>query len=216
MELLEGETLAALLTRGPLPLPRALGYAIEIAGALDQAHRQGVTHRDLKPSNVMITRSGVKLLDFGLAKLRTSSVPDVTVAAKAAHVTAEGTIIGTLQYMAPEQLEGVEADARTDIFAFGTLLHEMVTGKRAFEGNSRMSLMGSILRDTPPPVSSFERAAPAALDRLIATCVAKDPEERWQSARDIAASWRGSAPATPRPARCTPLDVPSPCGARQP
>ncbi len=186
MELLEGETLAALLARGPLPLPRALAYAVEIAGALDQAHRHGVTHRDLKPGNVMITRSGVKLLDFGLAKLRSSSLSGVTVVAKAAHVTAEGTILGTLQYMAPEQLEGAEADARTDIFAFGTILHEMVTGKRAFEGASRMSLMGSILRDTPPPVSSVQRTAPAALDRLIATCLAKDPEDRWQSARDVA------------------------------
>ena len=204
MELLEGQTLAELLARGPLPLPRALAYAIEIAGALDQAHRHGVIHRDLKPGNVMITRSGVKLLDFGLAKLRPSSISGVTVVAKGADVTAEGAILGTLQYMAPEQLEGSEADARTDIFAFGTVLHEMVTGKRAFDGKSRMSLMGSILRDTPPPVSTVERTAPAALDRLIATCLAKDPEDRWQSARDAwrELTWiaRGDAPVSGAPA----------------
>jgi serine/threonine-protein kinase len=204
MELLEGETLAEHLARGALPLPRSLAYAIEIAGALDTAHRHGVTHRDLKPSNIMITRSGVKLLDFGLAKLRSTSISGATMVAKAADVTAEGAILGTLQYMAPEQLEGTEADARTDIFAFGTVLHEMVTGKRAFEGKSRMSLMGSILRDTPPPVSTLERTAPAALDRLIATCLAKDPDDRWQSARDI---WRelawiagGGAPPSRVPA----------------
>jgi Tol biopolymer transport system component len=188
MELLEGETLAQRLERGPIPLDQALQHAIEIADALDQAHRHGVTHRDLKPSNVMITRSGVKLLDFGLAKLRQSGRPSgLSNAATQSRedVTSEGTILGTLQYMAPEQLEGREADARTDIFAFGSLLHEMVTGQRAFEGKSRMSLMGAILRDMPPPASTIQRVCPPALDRLIATCLAKEPDDRWQSARDV-------------------------------
>ncbi len=188
MELLEGETLAQRLERGPLALDQALQHAIEIADALDQAHRHGVTHRDLKPSNVMLTRSGVKLLDFGLAKLRQSGAPSsLSFAATQprADVTSEGTILGTLQYMAPEQLEGREADARTDIFAFGSVLHEMVTGERAFEGKSRMSLMGAILRDMPPPASTIQRVCPPALDRLIATCLAKEPDDRWQSARDV-------------------------------
>jgi eukaryotic-like serine/threonine-protein kinase len=188
MELLEGETLAQRLERGPIPLDQALQHAIEIADALDQAHRHGVTHRDLKPGNVMLTRSGVKLLDFGLAKLRQSGRPSgLSNAATQPRedVTSEGTILGTLQYMAPEQLEGTDADARTDIFAFGSLLHEMVTGQRAFEGKSRMSLMGAILRDMPPPASTIQRVCPPALDRLIATCLAKEPDDRWQSARDV-------------------------------
>jgi serine/threonine-protein kinase len=188
MELLEGETLAQRLERGPIPVDQALQHAIEIADALDQAHRHGVTHRDLKPSNVMLTRSGVKLLDFGLAKLRQPRIPTgVSQAATQPRedVTSEGTVLGTLQYMAPEQLEGSEADARTDIFAFGSVLHEMVTGQRAFAGKSRMSLMGSILRDMPPPASTIQRVCPPALDRLIATCLAKEPDDRWQSARDV-------------------------------
>src|SRR5262245_4865950 len=137
MELLEGETLSQRLERGPLPIDQALQDAIEIADALDQAHRHGVTHRDLKPGNVMLTRSGVKLLDFGLAKLRQSGKPSglSNMATQPRDdLTGEGTILGTLQYMAPEQLEGREADARTDIFALGSVLHEMVTGQRAFEG----------------------------------------------------------------------------------
>ena len=182
MELVNGETLAARLQHGPLRIPEALRYAIEIADALDQAHRHGVTHRDLKPANVMLTRSGVKLLDFGLAKLSAPESAQVTQL----DVTAAGEVLGTLQYMAPEQLEGQETDARTDIFAFGTLLHEMITGKKAFDGPSRMSLMRSIMSDTPPPVSTLQPVAPRTLDRLIATCLAKEPDDRWQSARDIA------------------------------
>jgi len=188
MELLEGETLAQRLERGPLALDQALQHAIEIADALDQAHRHGVNHRDLKPSNVMLTRSGVKLLDFGLAKLRQSSHMSSlsnVVTLPRNDMTGEGTILGTLQYMAPEQLEGREADARTDIFAFGSVMHEMVTGQRAFDGKSRMSLMGAILRDMPPPASTIQRVCPPALDRLIATCLAKEPDDRWQSARDV-------------------------------
>ena len=215
MELLEGETLSQRLERGPLPLDQALQYAIQIADALTQAHRHGVTHRDLKPGNIFLCSRGptparsrqaasaagagprrsadeavsVKLLDFGLAKLRQpQNVSSFSAApTRADDVTAEGSILGTLQYMAPEQLEGSDADARTDIFAFGTVLHEMVTGRKAFEGKSRMSLMGSILRDTPPPVSTLQRVAPLALDRLITTCLAKEPDDRWQSARDV---WR--------------------------
>jgi serine/threonine-protein kinase len=186
MEFLEGETLASRLERGRLPLDQALQFAIEIAGALDKAHRSGVTHRDLKPGNIMITKNGVKLLDFGLAKLRDNgTVSSVSQAATKADVTAEGTIIGSLQYMAPEQLEGNDADARTDLFAFGATLHEMVTGQKAFEGKSPVSLMSAILKDTPKPISVLQPVAPESLERVITTCLAKDPDDRWQSARDL-------------------------------
>ena len=156
MEYLDGETLAERLAKGPLPLDRALQYAIQIADALDKAHRQGITHRDLKPGNVMLTTVGTKLLDFGLAKLRPavgavvgmSAAPNVSPS-----LTGRGTILGTLQYMAPEQLEGKPADARTDIFAFGALLYEMLTGRRAFEGTSQASLISAILSSDPPPIA---------------------------------------------------------------
>jgi len=190
MEYLEGETLAARLLKGPLPLEQVLQYAIEIADALDKAHRKGVTHRDLKPGNIMLTKSGTKLLDFGLAKLRQDAAPAIplsqlpTATAKDA-VTKEGTILGTLQYMAPEQLEAKEADARTDIFAFGVLIYEMATGKRAFEGKSQASVIGAILKDDPPPMSSLQPMTPAAFDRAVKRCLAKDPENRWQTARDL-------------------------------
>jgi len=186
MEFLEGQTVARRLERGPLPLDGALKCAVEIADALDKAHRNGVTHRDIKPGNIMLTKSGVKLLDFGLAKLRsTPNVSTFSEAATKADLTAEGAIIGSLHYMAPEQLEGIEADSRTDIFAFGAVLHEMVTGQKAFDGKSVVSLMSAILKDAPKPVSSLQTVAPDALDRAIATCLAKDPEDRWQSARDL-------------------------------
>src|SRR2546428_4586060 len=157
MEYLEGETLAERLKKGPLPLDQVLQFAIEIADALDKAHRKGVTHRDLKPGNIMLTKSGTKLLDFGLAKLRQDAAPAIpfsqlpTATAKDA-VTQEGTILGTLQYMAPEQLEAQAVDARTDVFAFGALVYEMATGKRAFEGQSHASVIGAILKDDPPPM----------------------------------------------------------------
>ena len=148
MEYVEGETLAARLAKGPLPLDQVLQYAIEIADALDKAHRKGVTHRDLKPGNIMLTKSGAKLLDFGLAKLREDAAPATPLSQLPTGkdpITAQGTILGTLQYMAPEQLEGKEADARTDIFAFGVVVYEMATGKKAFEGKSQASLIAAIL-----------------------------------------------------------------------
>jgi eukaryotic-like serine/threonine-protein kinase len=187
MQYLEGETLADRLTRGPLPLDQAIHHAIQIADALDKAHRAGIVHRDLKPGNIMLTKSGVKLLDFGLAKASTriasaglSMLPTTPPA-----LTAEGAILGTLQYMAPEQLEGRDTDERTDIFAFGAVVYEMVTGKRAFEGRSQASLISSIMSSQPPAVSSWQAVAPAALDHVVARCLAKDAENRWQSAHDL-------------------------------
>jgi Tol biopolymer transport system component/tRNA A-37 threonylcarbamoyl transferase component Bud32 len=190
MEYLEGETLAGRLVKGALPLDQTLRHGIEIADALDKAHRSGIVHRDLKPANVMLTKSGVKLLDFGLAKALSPARPtaDVTglpTAALATDLTQEGVILGTIQYMAPEQIEGSDAGALTDIFAFGAVLYEMATGQRAFQGKSRASLITAILRDEPGPVSQVQPMAPAMLDRLVRKCLAKDPEDRWQSARDI-------------------------------
>jgi len=187
MEYLEGETLSGRLAKGPLPLEQTLRYGIEIADALDKAHRQGIVHRDLKPGNVMLTRSGVKLLDFGLAKAFSpvTTQGSLTALPTEAHLTQEGTLLGTFQYMAPEQLEGKEADGRTDIFAFGAVLYEMATGKKAFAGKSQASLIGAILHTQPPTISSIQPMSPPALDRVVRTCLAKDPEERWQSAADI-------------------------------
>ena len=187
MEYLEGETLADRIERGPLPLDQVLKYAIEIADALDKAHRRGVTHRDLKPSNIMLTKSGTKLLDFGLAKLRQDIQPPDALSALPtnAAITADGAILGTVQYMAPEQLEGDEADARTDIFAFGTVMYEMATGKRTFEGKSQAGLIAAILEREPPAISSLQPAVPAQLDHLVKRCLAKEPDARWQSVTDL-------------------------------
>ena len=196
MELLEGETLSDRLAKGPLPLEQTLRYGTEIADALDKAHRQGIVHRDLKPGNVMLTKSGVKLLDFGLAKAlispggRGGVGEGLTSQPTQAKVTQEGTILGTFQYMAPEQLEGKEADARSDIFAFGAVLYEMATGKTAFSGASRASLITAIMSEDPPAISSVQRMSPAALDRVVKTCLAKDPDDRWQSARDLMSQLR--------------------------
>src|SRR6266849_3463904 len=190
MEYLEGETLARRLMKGPLPLEQVLQFAVEIADALDKAHRKGITHRDLKPSNIMLTKSGSKLLDFGLAKLRQGAAPAIplsqlpTATAKDA-VTQEGTILGTLQYMAPEQLEAKEVDARTDLFAFGAFVYEMATGRKAFEGKTQASVIGAILKDDPPPISSLQPMTPPALDRAIKICLAKEPDGRWQAASDL-------------------------------
>ena len=189
MELVEGETLAQRLRKGPLPVEQVLQYAIEIADALDKAHRNGITHRDLKPGNIMLTKSGVKLLDFGLAKLTREAVATTTTLTTLPvaenPITAAGSIVGTLQYMAPEQLEGKEVDARTDIFAFGTVVYEMATGKKAFEGKSQASLIAKILEIDPPPISSLKPMTPPALDRVVKKCLAKEPDDRWHSARDL-------------------------------
>src|SRR6202165_3040113 len=188
IEYVEGETLAARLAKGPLPVDQVLQYAIEIADSLDKAHRKGVTHRDLKPGNIMLTKSGSKLLDFGLAKLREDAAPATPLSQMPTGkqpITAQGTILGTLQYMAPEQLEGKEADALTDIFAFGVVVYEMATGKKAFQGKSQASLIAAILEHEPTPMSSLQPMTPPALDRVVKKCLAKDPEKRWQGATDL-------------------------------
>jgi eukaryotic-like serine/threonine-protein kinase len=185
MELLEGETLADRLSAGAMSTDEVLRYGIEIAEALDKAHRQGIVHRDLKPSNVMLTKSGAKLLDFGLAKAAAPFV-DFSGATQQKALTQEGTIVGTFQYMSPEQLEGVEADPRTDIFALGALLYEMATGKRAFEGKTRTSLIAAIVSGRPTPVSQIQPLAPPALEHVIERCLEKDPADRWQSTHDVA------------------------------
>ena len=187
MEYLDGETLAQRLEKGALPLDQALTIAIEIADALDKAHRQGIVHRDLKPANIMLTKAGAKLLDFGLAKLK---APEQGVGLSAlptqpADLTQEGAILGTFQYMAPEQLEGQEVDARTDIFAFGAVIYEMVAGRKAFEGKSQASLIHAIMGVDPPAMSALQVTSPPALDQIVKTCFAKDPEKRWQTAGDI-------------------------------
>jgi serine/threonine protein kinase len=196
MEYLEGETLAHRLTRPggshapPLPIDEVLRYAVEMAEALSEAHRRGIVHRDLKPGNVIITKSGVKLLDFGLAKLLPAGVGSAAALSTMPHrqqpLTDKGTIVGTWQYMAPEQLEGKEADARSDIFAFGAVVYEMATGRKAFEGESHASLIAAILEREPPPILERQPVAPPALDRVVRKCLAKSPDARWQTARDLA------------------------------
>jgi len=192
MEYLEGETLSDRLLKGPLAFEQVLRFGVEIADALDKAHRQGIVHRDLKPGNVMVTKSGVKLLDFGLAKAiapaaRSSGSSLTALPTQAgSNLTQEGTILGTFQYMAPEQLEGREADARTDIFAFGAVLYEMATGRKAFSGRSQASLISSIMSSEPAAISTLSPIAPPAFDRVVRTCLAKDPDDRWQTAHDIA------------------------------
>lgn len=189
MELIEGESLADRLARGPLPLADVLKFGAQIADALDRAHCAGVVHRDLKPGNVMITRTGAKLLDFGLAK--TAALDDVADGATVQKpLTQEGTLLGTFQYMAPEQLESANVDARSDIFAFGALLYEMITGRRAFEGRSKASLIAAIVREQPRSMSELQPLTPLSLEHVVSKCLAKDPEDRWQSARDVAQELR--------------------------
>ncbi len=186
MEHLDGETLAARLSRGPLPLDDIIRYGSEIAAALEAAHRQRIVHRDLKPANVMLTRSGVKLLDFGLAKaVEPQAASGSALSTMSVAATSPGTMLGTLPYMAPEQVDGREADARSDIFALGTVLHEMAMGRRAFPGQSAVGIASAILASEPPPIASSP-----SLDRLVRGCLRKDPDQRWQSAQDVALQLR--------------------------
>ena len=230
LEYLEGETLADRLARSKdralphvgsagvstpaIAIGEALTIAIQIASALDKAHRAGITHRDLKPANIFLTKNGAKLLDFGLAKAGASAVFGTGLSmlpTTPANLTAQGTILGTFQYMAPEQLEGKDADARTDIFAFGSVVYEMITGRKAFEGKSQVSLIGAILEREPTPLSTLQPTLPPAIDRIVRGCLAKDPAERWQSAGDLAVwlKWVMEAPAVtrtePRPGRTSKL-----------
>jgi eukaryotic-like serine/threonine-protein kinase len=204
MEYLEGQTLAERLGKGPLPLDQVLKVGTEIAQALEKAHQQGIIHRDLKPANVMLTKAGAKLMDFGLAK------PEMSIASKAAGpftpstptmnlasltaatspLTQKGSIVGTFQYMAPEVLQGAEADARSDLFGFGCVLYEMVTGRRAFEGKSQLSVFTAILEKEPEPISASQPLAPPMLERVVRACLAKDPADRFQSAHDVAMDLR--------------------------
>ena len=188
MEFIDGETLGERLSQGPMPLEDSLRYGVEIADALEKAHRQGIVHRDIKPGNIMLTASGAKLLDFGLAKADggLDGDADLTVSPTVSKpLTTAGTVLGTYQYMAPEQLEGKEVDARTDIFSLGAVLYEMVTGRRAFAGGSQASLIGAIMTEQPAPASTVQPMTPPAFDRVIQTCLSKDPEERWQTAHDV-------------------------------
>jgi len=190
MEYLEGETLDDRLTRGPLPAADVLKYAVQIADALAHAHRAHVVHRDLKPGNVMLTAAGAKILDFGLARYDTIDAGPLgtsTISFEGRTLTDEGTIVGTLQYMAPEQLHGKDTDARTDIFAFGSLLYEMATGRKAFDAVSQTALIASILTEQPPPIADMRAGGdlPPGLDHVIERCLAKNADERWQTARDL-------------------------------
>jgi Tol biopolymer transport system component len=203
IEYLDGQTLADRLRKGPLPIEQALEFAIQIAEALDAAHRKGIIHRDLKPANVMLTKTGAKLLDFGIARITPAAG---TEGSRDGTLTAEGALLGTPQYMTPEQLEGREADARSDLFAFGAVLYEMLTGRRAFAGESLSRVTAAVLDSQPIPVSRIEPRVPAVLERVVTTCLAKDPDERWQSAGDLGRElrWirdsdvRGPSAAPPR------------------
>jgi Tol biopolymer transport system component len=195
LEYLEGETLAARLARKPMAPGETLRIGIEVADALDKAHRSGIVHRDLKPGNVMLTKGGTKLMDFGLAKLQavasgaTSGTPAfsavATLPTMASPITVAGTMVGTVQYMSPEQIQGKEADARSDVFAFGAMLYEMLTGKRAFEGKSQLSVASAVLERDPDSISAVQPLTPPALEHLVRTCLEKDPDQRFQSAHDL-------------------------------
>jgi eukaryotic-like serine/threonine-protein kinase len=188
MECVDGETLAKRLEKGPLSLEQMLKYGAQIADALDKAHRSGIVHRDLKPGNVMLTANGAKLLDFGLAKPAVAAVNDITITAalQTTPVTQEGVVVGTFQYMSPEQVEGKEVDARSDIFALGAVLYEMLTGKKAFEGKSQLSVASAVLEKDPASITATKPLTPPAVEHAIRKCLAKLPDERWQSAGDLA------------------------------
>jgi Tol biopolymer transport system component len=211
MECIEGESLAERLTKGSLPSDQVLKIGAELADALDKAHRNGVVHRDLKPANIMLTKSGAKLLDFGLAK---PTAPQATLATltsaapKHSPVTQEGTIVGTFQYMSPEQIEGKELDGRSDIFSLGTVLYEMLTGQRAFDGKSQLSVASAILEKEPAPITSVNPLTPVPLDHAIRRCLAKDPEDRWQTARDLALELKWLATPTGSTDSARPIAVP--------
>ncbi len=216
MEFLEGETLAERLRKGAMPLNEVFKVGIAVAEALAFAHRSGIVHRDLKPGNIMLTQGGAKLMDFGLAKPvglqprapGSGAAPSFTAVATLSGpsplspLTTAGSIIGTIQYMAPEQIEGKEADARSDIFAFGAVLYEMVTGKRPFSGKSQISLASSILEADPEPVSAIKPLTPPAFEHVLTTCLQKNPEERWQTAADVRSElkWIASGPSATLPA----------------
>jgi serine/threonine protein kinase len=187
MECVEGETLAKRLDRGSLPLEQVLKIGAQIADALDKAHRAGIVHRDLKPGNIMLTATGAKLLDFGLAKPAAPllNLATMTVTKAESPLTKEGMIVGTFQYMSPEQIEGKEVDGRSDVFSLGAVLYEMLTGKKAFEGKSQLSVASAILEKEPAPISSLKPLTPPALEHAIRRCLAKEPEKRWQSAADL-------------------------------
>ncbi len=201
MEHLEGETLADRLKQGAIPLEQAVGYAIEIADALDKAHSQGIIHRDLKPGNIMLTATGAKLLDFGLAKLRNQgALEDSGSVTQPAPLTAEGKILGTIQHMSPEQLDGKDTDARTDVFAFGLVLYEMVTGHKAFSGESQARIISAVLTEHPPPMTAVQPLTPPNLDRVVQICLAKDPDERPQRMGDLVRelAWNAEGPLPTR------------------
>jgi serine/threonine protein kinase len=197
MECVEGETLAKRLEKGPLPLEHVLKYGAQVADALDKAHRAGIVHRDLKPGNIMLTPTGAKLLDFGLAKPAAplASLATITVTKAESPVTQEGTIVGTFQYMSPEQVEGKELDGRSDIFSLGAVLYETVTGQKAFQGKSQLSVASAILEKEPAPINSLKPLTPPSLDHAIRRSLMKEPERRWQSAADLAGElqWIGES-----------------------
>jgi serine/threonine protein kinase len=222
MEFLEGETLADRLHKGPLPLEQVLKHGIEICEGLGKAHRSGVVHRDLKPGNIMLTKAGAKLMDFGLAKAVPAVVPPssnltmtLSTPAGSHPLTEQGTVVGTFQYMSPEQVEGKEADARSDIFALGAVLYEMATGRRAFEGKTTASVLAAVLERHPVPIGSIQPMAPPALDKVVKTCLSKDPDERWHAAYDVKLQLRlilessndGTISAAPRLGRRTVLGI---------